>query len=175
MWQKKGTPLNEFNTHPRSHFVGGSIMVWSCIGYNGVGLVTRFNENINASLYKEVLEDEMMSSVTRCVDDTGLWYFQQDNAPCHTARSIKTWFQENGISVMEWPTNSPDLNPIGNLWDLVKSKTYKKGPFHNLDSLWDTFCHEWYVLDSSICVPLIESINNRMKEVIKAKGGPTNY
>ncbi len=38
--------------------------------------------------------------------------FQQDLAPAHTAKSTKSWFNDHGVSVLEWPVNSPDQNPI---------------------------------------------------------------
>ncbi len=51
--------------------------------------------------------------------------FQQDLAPAHTAKS---WFNDHGVTVLDWPANSPDLNPIDNLWGIVKRKMRNKRP-----------------------------------------------
>ncbi len=53
--------------------------------------------------------------------------FQQDLAPAHTAKSTKSWY-DHGVDVLDWPANSPDLNPIENLWGIVKRKMRNRRP-----------------------------------------------
>ncbi len=52
--------------------------------------------------------------------------FQQDLAPAYTAKSTKSWLNIHGVGVLDWPANSPDLNPIENLWGIVKRKMKNK-------------------------------------------------
>ncbi len=67
------------------------------------------------------------SSADQLFEDAD-FIFQQDLAPAHTAKSTKSWFNDHGVGVLDWPANSPDLNPIENLWDIVKGKMRNKRP-----------------------------------------------
>jgi len=92
-------------------------------------------------------------------------YIQQDNAPCHKARIISNWFIEhdNEFTVLKWPPQSPDLNPIEHLWDVVEQELCA------LDvPIWANISKECFQL-------LVESMPHRIKTVLKAKGGQTDY
>ena len=69
-----------------------------------------------------------------------------------------------------WPTNSPDLNLIENLWAIVSEKVYQK-PVHTVVSLKKRVCAAWRALDPDILTNLVLDMPNRMQEVIDAKGG----
>ena len=100
--------------------------------------------------------------------------FQQDLAPAHTARSTKTWFDAHAITVLDWPANSPDLNPIENLWGIVKKKMRDTRP-KNKEELTASIKHIWASITSRQCHRLIASMPRRIEAVIKAKGFPTKY
>ena len=61
--------------------------------------------------------------------------FKQDNALCHTAKSVKTFLSEEDVTVMEWPAQTPDMNPIQNVWKLPKERA-KKQNSRNVKELW---------------------------------------
>ncbi len=100
--------------------------------------------------------------------------FQQDLAPAHTAKSTKSWLNNHGVSVLDWPANSPDLKTIDNLWGNVKRKMRNKRP-KNADELKDTVKETWASKPPQQCHKLITSMPRRIEAVIKAKGAPTKY
>ncbi len=88
--------------------------------------------------------------------------FQQDLAPAHTAKSTKSWLNDHGVGVLDWPAISPDLNPIENLSGIVKRK------------MRDPQCRTWTSIPPQQCHKLITSMPRRIEAVIKAKGAPTS-
>ena len=99
--------------------------------------------------------------------------FQQDLAPAHTTRSTKTWLDAHAIMVLDWPANSPDLNPIENLWGIIKRKLRDTRP-KNKEELTASINEIWASLTPMQCHRLIASMPRRIEAVIKAKF-PTKY
>ena len=101
--------------------------------------------------------------------------FQQDNAPCHTSKYTKEYFKKKKINLMVWPPNSADLNPIENLWMVLKRKIHGKG-ITNKQSLVLTTINAWNELKNDpILKKLVNSMPKRVNEVIKANSGPIKY
>ncbi len=102
-----------------------SVMIWGAMSSAGVGPLCFLKTNVTAPVYQEILEHFMLPSADQLFNDAD-FIFQQDLAPAHTAKSTKSWLNEHGVGVLDWPANSPDLNPVENLWGIVKRKIRKQ-------------------------------------------------
>ncbi len=150
-----------------------SVMIWGAMSSAGVGPLCFLKTNVTAPVYQEILEHFMLPSADQLFKDAD-FIFQQDLAPAHTAKSTKSWLNDHGVGVLDWPANSPDLNATKNLWGIVKRKMRNKRP-KNADELKATVKETWASIPPQQCHKLITSMPRRIEAVIKAKGAPTKY
>ncbi len=144
-----------------------SVMIWAAMLSAGVGPLCFLKSTVNAAIYQEILEHVMLPSADKLYGDAD-FILQQDLAPAHTAKGTKSWFYDHGVTVLDWPANSPDLNPIENLWIIVKRKMRD----NNADDLKAAIKATWASIPPEQCHKLITSMPRRIA-VIHAKGGPT--
>ncbi len=133
-----------------------SVMIWGAMSSAGVGPRSTSCFRLQISFLKMLIS-----------------FFQQDLVPAHAAKSTKSWLNDHGVGVLDWPANSPDLN-IENLWGIVKRKMRNKRP-KNADELKATVKETWASKPPQQCHKLITSTPRRTEAVIKAKGAPTKY
>ncbi len=150
-----------------------SVMIWAAMSSAGVGPLCFLKSTVNAAIYQEILEHFMLPSADKLYGDAD-FIFQQDLAPAHTAKGTKSWFNDHGVTVLNWPANSPDLNPIENLWGIVKRKMRDTRP-NNADELKATVKETWASIPPQQCHKRITSMPHRIEAVIKAKEAPTKY
>ncbi len=139
----------------------------------GVGPLCFLKSTVNAVNYQEILEHFMLPSADKLYGDAD-FIFQQDVAPAHTVKGTKSWFNDHGVTVLDWPANLPDLNPIENLWSIVKKKMRDTRP-NNADDLKTAIKATCASITPKQCHRLIASMPRRIDAVIHAKGGPTKY
>ncbi|KAI5624964.1 hypothetical protein C0J50_15440, partial [Silurus asotus] len=143
VWRRKNKAYEEKNTLPTVKHGGGSIMIWGCFASAGTGKLQRVQGTMNSLQYQEILDDNVMQSVTN-LRLGRRWTFQQDNDPKHTSKSTRAWLQIKGWNILKWPSQSPDLNPIENLWWDFKGWKILKWPSQSpdlnpIENLWWDF------------------------------------
>ena len=136
---------------------------------NGVG---SFHGNINASVYKELLRQYALPHLLKGIVETPV--FMQDNVLCHKAKTVLSFLEEEGIAVMKWPPQSPDMNSIENVQKIIGEKDQKRNP-QNINDLWGFLKEEWESIPTTFCKKLIGSCSRRCNEVIQCKGKFTWY
>ncbi len=172
VWRKSGEAQNTCCLKSSVKFPQ-SVMIWAAMSSAGVGPLCFLKSTVNAAIYQEILEHFMLPSADKLYGDAD-FIFQQDLAPAHTAKGTKSWFNDHGVTVLDWPANSPDLNPIENLWGIVKRKMRDTRP-NNADDLKATVKETWASIPPQQCHKLITSMPHRIEAVIKAKKAPTKY
>ncbi len=172
VWRKSGEAQNPCCLKSSVKFPQ-SVMIWAAMSSAGVGPLCFLKSTVNAAIYQEILEHFMLPSADKLYGDAD-FIFQQDLAPAHTAKGTKSWFNDHGVTVLDWTANSPDLNPIENLWGIVKRKMRDTRP-NNADDLKAAIKATWASIPPQQCHKLITSMPRQIEAVIKAKGAPTKY
>jgi transposase len=161
---------------PKVHSGGISQMFWGCVSERGTGPLITIDGTMDQILYREVLEKYFIPELRAAEVLGGDWKLMQDNAPCHTARSIKTFLASERIDMVEWPPYSPDMNPIENIWAWMKTKLANDYPIStSADMLAVNFLEIWDSITPEMCARFCGNYEKRLKAVKKAKGGETKY
>jgi Transposase/DDE superfamily endonuclease len=172
------------------------VMVWACFTGERLGPLIICDEGgIGSEEYEDILYDGLFSLVddlleppedpgTIQIADESTFLFMQDNAPCHKATCILEFLDENHVPLMPWPPQSPDLNPLENLWTEFKARFHTRflelfnHPSKSLEARYrysEVLQDVWYTQGMELITVLLESMPRRCQAVIEAKGGWTKY
>ena len=148
-------------------------MVWGAMSRNGVAALSFLppKTTMNGPKYVQMLLEKLKLhlQVHNCQ------IFMQDGTPCHHSKVAKNFLDSNNINLLKWPGNSPNLNPIKNLWTNMKNKVSEKQPLSGAE-LVKPIKEVWVKeIFKDYCQSLIESMPRRIKAVIKNRGGHTKY
>ena len=164
------------------------LMCWASMGNGKLGKImivpdedveprrggAKKQKRMNQVVYKETLQKHLRASFGM----TGTSILMQDGAPCHRARSISAWFAENpDIKVLPWPGQSPDQNPIEQLFAILKWEVAMLPPATNREELKLRILQGWRNLGRrrDILRNLCNSMPRRVAALLDSQGGPTKY
>ncbi len=173
VWRLRGERFDCNNVMPMDRFGGGSIMVWGGIHYNGKTRLVIIRQTLNAQRY---CDDVLRPIVLPFFGQHNNFQFQQDNALPHTARATMNLFQAHNVNVMQWPSRSPDLNPIEHVWDILNRRIRRNNrTFNNLQELENALIREWNAIPQREIKKILNGMNKRCRSVIDARGAWTRY
>ena len=149
-------------------------MYWGGFGYNGTTDLVEIKPRSDSLDYQEVLEAHLVKRGAK-LGDRG-WIFQQDNASIHSSQSTRNWLARKKIRVLDWPSKSPDLNPVENLWGILVRQVYGHGKqYSSVAELKAAIQRAWPNISLETLRTLINSMKNRIFQVILGQGAMTKY
>ncbi len=180
-WIRDGETLQPQHVKQTRKHGGGGLMFWSAITYAGVGWICKIEGTMDRYVYKSILEEDLSYTIQHTCEQLNLRrdqiIFQQDNDSKHTSTVVLEYLNRQDYQLMDWPAQSPDLNPIENMWRLLKIRLNEYDtPPKGMNELYERVVHIWYkVITIEECRKVIESMPRRIEEYIKAKGYWTKY
>ena len=127
----KGEKFREKCSKKTVKFGGGSVMVFDMSSAQGTTPLVHLNSRVNATVYKNLLDEHVLPNFdnSRLADPI----FMQDNAPCHNAKSVLNYLQEQNVELLDWPPQTPDLNSIESLWKTLGENVMARDPTNTED------------------------------------------
>uniref|UniRef100_A0A1I7WIU7 DDE_3 domain-containing protein n=1 Tax=Heterorhabditis bacteriophora TaxID=37862 RepID=A0A1I7WIU7_HETBA len=126
--------------------------------------LTFVSTKMNSVNYQDVLGHRIVPYFQRFLIVS--FTFQQDNATIHASRSTKTWLQDNSVDTVDWPSRSPDQNPMENLWSiLVRQINADNRQFETAKDLQSAICKAWSEVDNIIIKNLFNSMPERIFQI----------
>jgi transposase len=164
----------EIPINPQVQQGGFKVTFWGAFTKHGTGPLVPVEGIVDKEKYIDLLDNYLVSEMKHLNREHGRGFlFMQDNARPHTAKKTLAFLRKEKIKILEWPPQSPDLNPIENLWAIIKRRLYSdRTMFSSKQALIDSVLHEWNNIEISVCEHLVDSMPKRLQEVFKTHGYP---
>jgi transposase len=121
--------------------------------------------------YVEIVYDGVLGSFLKEQEGVCKVVLMEDGAPVHRGKVAKDWRENHDLKKIEWPAQSPNLNPIENVWKLLKDVVQKRRRSKNQEDMWLVVESEWKTISQSKLEALVATIPQRIKDVIVVGSG----
>lgn len=173
VWRKVKEDMKIDNLQPTVKHGGGKVMVWGCMSAAGVGELVFIDGNMNKEQYLQILKQNLHKSAEK-LGIRNTFKFYQDNDPKHKSYIVRNWLLYNCPKVIDTPPQSPDCNPIENLWNEL-NRRLRKIPVSSKEELKRRLKEEWGRIDGTYTSRIVASMPRRLQHVIQQNGYPTRY
>jgi len=187
--QNKREKYDPKNVRGRRKGGGLSQIIWGCFAGNKLGPIVFINATVNTDVYIAFLHENLLPFIDAVIaDGASQVVFQQDNATCHVSKRSREWLanstMEHGFSIMQWPPNSPNINPIEHLWAHLKHELHQRypdtkslcgGPDAIRRTLRERLTEVWRDIGEGVLNGLIDSMPHRVQAVLGAQGWYKDY
>ena len=175
VWRRPGERFHAQNIAEHDRYGGGSIMVWGGISWYGRTDLIVFNRGVlTAERYRDEVLDPHVRLFAGAVGDG--FILMDDNARPHTARIVQEYLEMEGIERLDWPSRSPDLNPIEHMWNELQIRiSARHVQPRSLQELGAMLIQEWNNIPERVVRNLIGSMRRRCLAVIDSRGSHTRY
>ncbi len=171
VWQQPGEEYKDKCVLPTVKHGGGGVMVWGYMSAAGTGELEFIERTMNANMHCDILKQSMIPFLQRLGHRA---VFQHDNDPKHTCKTTTALLKKLRVKVMDWPSMSPDLNPIEHLWSILEQKVEER-KVSNIHQLCDVIMEVLKRTLVATCEALVNSMLKRVKAVLENNGGHTKY
>jgi hypothetical protein len=172
VWRARNERFSTACITVTSHF-DHKIHIWGCFSASGVGELHYIEDILKAEGYQNILQSKLLPYLKRH-NERCHYIFQQDNDSKHKAKSTIGWLKAQQIKTLDWPPQSPDLNPIENLWSELDRRTKHRQPKSG-EELFGILRNCWNAINPNELQRYTDNMHDRLQAVIDANGWQTKY
>ena len=172
VYRRLGERYFDVNVKEHNRY-GGSVMVWAAVTMHRRTSLQFIVGNLNSQWYVHEVMRPIVLPFLRQIGQGAV--FQDDNVRPHRRHIVNDFVRVKNINRMDWPANSPDLNPIENLWDDLGRRTYRDNPPQTIRQLRHCLAQEWQNIPQATILRCVGSMRKRCQECVNARGGHISY